>query len=57
MSRNDYDYVEQLLARMSPELMRRIEVVAEAQKKSVEDIIVKFLTEGANTSYYIAGRC
>lgn len=43
------DYTVALLAAMTPELKRRIDIIAERERKTREEVMVEFLIKGANT--------
>ena len=43
------DYAEKLSKAITPELKRRLEIVAERRHLSLGEVIVDFLTRGANT--------
>lgn len=42
-------YTADLLEAITPELARRIEIIADQEEKSMFDVVISFLTKGANT--------
>lgn len=46
-------YVSRLEKAIPPELMRRLEIVAERRRVSLTAVIIDFLTRGANTPRFL----
>lgn len=51
------DYTSALLDAMPPELMRRLEIIAEQEGKPLDAVIVDFLKRGANTPQFLGTGC
>ena len=46
-------YTAALLAAIPPELARRIEITTERERKTPSDVMIDFLTRGANTPQFL----
>lgn len=46
-------YMSQLEKAIPPELMRRLEIVAERRRVSLAAVVIDFLTRGANTPRFL----
>ena len=47
------NYTASLIGAITPELMRRLEIVAERRHLSLGEVIIDFLTRGANTPRFL----